>query len=172
MYVLKQAAILAYKELKEHLSLHGYAPIPNSNGLWKHKTCPTMFALCVNDFGVNYYNKEDANHLIGHYNKGYVDVSMPGYVLKALEKFQHEKPKFPQFAPHKWNQPAYGQKVQYATAPNASDHLNLKGQCLIQSIVGAFLYYIRAIDPTILVALNELGTQQSAPTVKMKKGAE
>eukprot|EP00957_Ditylum_brightwellii_P161569 12301517-Ditylum_brightwellii.AAC.1 len=97
---------------------------------------------------------------------------MPGYVLKALAKFQHDKPKFPQFAPHKWNQPAYSQKVQYATAPDASECLNLKGQRLIQSIVGTFLYYARVIDPTILVALNELSTQQAAPMVKTKKGAE
>eukprot|EP00957_Ditylum_brightwellii_P129471 9876008-Ditylum_brightwellii.AAC.1 len=114
--------------------LHGCAPISSSNGLWKHKTHPTMFALCVDNFGVKYYNKEDANHLVSvlqqyyqisinwegkkycgltfnwHYNKGYADVSMPGYVLKALGKFQHDKPKFLQFAPHKWNQPAYGQK--------------------------------------------------------------
>eukprot|EP00957_Ditylum_brightwellii_P109409 8345200-Ditylum_brightwellii.AAC.1 len=89
---------------------------------------------------------------------------MPGYVMKAFEKFQHKKPRIPQFALHRWNQPAYGQKVQYAATPDASNKLDKKGQRLIQSIVGTFLYYARAVGQTILVALNDLGTQQSALT--------
>eukprot|EP00957_Ditylum_brightwellii_P124117 9461674-Ditylum_brightwellii.AAC.1 len=193
---LKQAAILAYKQLRERLQQHSYSPIPNSNGLWKHCIRRTIFALCVDNFGIKYFKTEDANHLISvlhefydisinwkdknycgltfdwNYALGFVDVSMPGYVMKALEKFRHAKPKFPQFAPHCWNQPAYGQKVQYAATSDASDKLDKKGHRLIQSIIGTFLYYARAVDPTILVALNDLGTQQSAPTVKTKKGAE
>eukprot|EP00957_Ditylum_brightwellii_P111430 8498903-Ditylum_brightwellii.AAC.1 len=38
MYGLKQAAILAYKQLKECLMQHGYSPIKILNGLWRHKT--------------------------------------------------------------------------------------------------------------------------------------
>ena len=34
----------------------------------------------------------------------------------------------------------------------------------VQQISGTFLYYGLAIDPTILPALNEIATQQSAPT--------
>ena len=37
---------------------------------------------------------------------------------------------------------------------------------MVQSIVGAFLYYGRAIDPSISPALNEISTQQSKPTKK------
>eukprot|EP00957_Ditylum_brightwellii_P181239 13805698-Ditylum_brightwellii.AAC.1 len=75
-----------------------------------------MFALCVDNFGVKYYNKADTGHLIQvlqkdykiptdldgknycslttkwHYAAGYVDVSMPGYVPKALNKYQHPPP--------------------------------------------------------------------------------
>eukprot|EP00957_Ditylum_brightwellii_P141397 10773390-Ditylum_brightwellii.AAC.1 len=40
----------------------------------------------------------------------------------------------------------------------------MKGQCLIQSIMGTFLYYARAIDDVALPALNNIGTQQSKPT--------
>jgi hypothetical protein len=28
-----------------------------------HKSCPIQFALCVDDFGVKYVNKEDVEHL-------------------------------------------------------------------------------------------------------------
>ena len=42
--------------------------------------------------------------------------------------------------------------------------LNKKDTTLVQSKVGTFLYYGRAVDPTILVALNQIGTEQSKPT--------
>ena len=106
MYGLKQAAILAYKKLKSILEKEGYIHIESTTGLWKHKNRKTIFALCVDDFGVKYFNKEDLAHLIAtlqkhyiitidktgkkycgltfdwHYEDGYVDVSMPEYVNK------------------------------------------------------------------------------------------
>ena len=54
MYGLKQAAILAYHQLKTHLEPNGYFPIPNIVGIWKHKTRPIQFCLCVDDFGITY----------------------------------------------------------------------------------------------------------------------
>ena len=53
MYGLMQAAILAYKLIKERLHPAGYYPIKESNRLWQHKTRKRIFALCVDDFGVN-----------------------------------------------------------------------------------------------------------------------
>ena len=94
---------------------------------------------------------------------------MPGYVVQALKKFQHTKPTRVQHAPHKWNQPTYGKCVQYATSPDTTKLLDKKGTRLVQSIVGTFLYYARAIETPILVALNEIGTQQSAPTEKTRQ---
>ena len=64
MYGLKQAALLAYNFLKHNLIPHGYAPIPHASGLWKHTTCHIIFCLCIDDFGIKYYNKDDAIHLI------------------------------------------------------------------------------------------------------------
>ena len=59
MYGLKQAAVLAYKNLSKLLIKAGYFPIINSQGMWKHVTKPTTFCLCVDDFGVKYCNKND-----------------------------------------------------------------------------------------------------------------
>ena len=42
----------------------------------------------------------------------------------------------------------------------------------IQSVTGSHLYYGRALDHTILSALNELGTQQFQPTQKIKENAQ
>ena len=195
MYGLKQAAILAYKQLRQRLEPAGYFPIKESNGLWAHRTRRTIFALCVDDFGIKYFSKDDADHLVStlknhyditidwegrnycgltldwNYDKGYVDVSMPGYVHQALNKFQHTKPTRVQHSPHRWNAPVFGRKIQYTKEADKSPPLNKKGTRLVQSIVGKFLYYARALENPILVALNEIGTQQAAPTENTMKEA-
>ena len=86
---------------------------------------------------------------------------MPGYVLKALKKYQHPAPKKPQHAPHKWNAPIYGQKIQMADKPDNSKFLNQKDTRKIQSIAGTFLYYGRAVENPVLVPWNDIRTQQS-----------
>ena len=145
MYGLKQSAILAYKQLVSRLGTYGYEPIKTTNGLWEHKTRPTLFVLCVDDFGVKYNSLNNLNHLIKalkqhyeitvdmsgkhfcglclewNYPCGYVDISMPNYVNKKFKKSNHQKPTRPQYAPHKWLKPAYGRKLQYAPPLDTSD---------------------------------------------------
>ena len=53
--------------------------------------------------------------------------------------------------------------MQYAKQPDQTPVLNDKQKKFIQSIVGSLLYYARAVDPTMLVALNELSSQQANP---------
>ena len=108
LYGLKQEALNAYNYLSKLLTNGGYEPIPNTLGMWKHSTRPTIFNLCVDDFGIKYYNQEDLQHLkstveqryiakmdyegqhfLGltldwNYQQGYVDISMPGYIEKFL----------------------------------------------------------------------------------------
>jgi len=62
MYGLKEAAILAYNKLLQHLTPRGYYPIPGTSGLWRHKTRKTIFCLCVDDFGIKYFSKDDNQH--------------------------------------------------------------------------------------------------------------
>ena len=71
MYGLKKAAILAYKQLVHNLGKHGYFPIPLTTGLWKPKSRDTVFALCVNDFGIKYTTKDNINHLIAALKQSY-----------------------------------------------------------------------------------------------------
>ena len=187
MYGLKEASILAYDQLKAHLAPYGYSPVRFTPGLWRHSTRRTTFMLAVDDFGIKYFDKADADHLFAaletkyvitkdwtgssylgltlawNYEAGYVDVSMPGYVSKALAKFQHTPPKVPQHAPHLWQKPTYGQKVQLATT-DETPLLGAKGTQCVQAISGTFLYYGRAVDSTILVALNKISNQQAKPT--------
>ena len=64
MYGLKQAVVLAHENLKKNLAQYGYTPINQTDSFWQHKTRPTKFCLCINDFGVKYFDKGDINHLI------------------------------------------------------------------------------------------------------------
>jgi hypothetical protein len=63
MYGLKEASLLAYNQLKEHLAPYGYAPVRFTPGLWKHNERRTTFTLAVDDFGIKYFHKADADHL-------------------------------------------------------------------------------------------------------------
>ena len=71
MYGLKQAAILAYKLLVKRLERHGYYAISLTNGLFAHRSLPTKFALCVDDFGIKYNSDQDLQHLITTLKKYY-----------------------------------------------------------------------------------------------------
>jgi hypothetical protein len=70
-----------------------------------------------------------------------------------------------QHAPHEWIQPAYGsRKPKSPTVASSAKPLDKAGTTRIQSINDTFMYYGRGIDPCILVALNEITTEQAAPT--------
>jgi hypothetical protein len=90
---------------------------------------------------------------------------MPGYVECALTKFGHPAPTRPQHAPHKWIEPVYGSKQQQTpTKETSAPLLDPKGTLRVQSINGTFMYYRRAVDPCILVALNEIALEQAKAT--------
>jgi len=115
IYGLPQAGSLVNKLLKERLEPHWYREVLYTPGLWKHKTRPVQFSLVVDDFGVKYVRRENAEHLIQSlqhyklavdkkgalyygikldwgYKKRTLDISMPGYVKKILQCFQHDVP--------------------------------------------------------------------------------
>ena len=58
MYGLKQAAILAYDNLKKNLTKHDYTPIIGTVGMWRHATQCTKFCVCVDNFSIKYYDKK------------------------------------------------------------------------------------------------------------------
>ena len=43
---------------------HGYYPVRFKTGLWEYKTRKRKFCFCVDDLGVKYFTKDDANHLL------------------------------------------------------------------------------------------------------------
>ena len=76
MYGLKQAAVLAYNQLANHLKDNNYKQIIGSMGMWKHGTKNITFCLCVDNFGVKYHNKEDATDFLN--TLGNISRIVPG----------------------------------------------------------------------------------------------
>ena len=69
---------------------------------------------------------------------------------------------------HPWVQKVYGKQQQLVDNPPQLPQLSKLETTLIQQKVGTFLYYARALDDTILTALNSIGTMQSKPTQATK----
>ena len=155
-------------------------------------TCNIQFTLVVNNFGVKYIGKENADHLISciteHYkisedwqggrylgltmdwdynkvhSKRKVHILMPGYKDAALLRFDHKQPNRPQNQPHPYVPPNYGAKQQYAAAGDMSPLLNEADKKNIQQVTGAFQYCTQAVDSPMLVLLSALASEQSKPT--------
>jgi hypothetical protein len=188
MYGLPQAGIIANQRLEKHLAKYGYKPTYLTPGLWRHESQTITFSLVVDDFGVKYVGDQHTRHLIKALedlytvssnwtgslycgltlNWGYtnctVDLSMPNYVATALHKFQHPPPSRRQHAPHHWTWPVYGARVQYAPEPDDKALLPAADIKRVQQVVGTLLYYARAVDSTMLVALNAISASQSKAT--------
>jgi hypothetical protein len=188
MYGLPQAGILVNELLHRNLAKDGYRPTTHTHGLCTHDTRLISFSLVVDDFGVKYIVWEHAEHLMTCIRKHYnissdwngtaycgltldwdyknrtVDLSMPGYIKAALHKYQHPAPARPEHAPHTWNPPVYGAKTQFVNETTPSPALSDKKVNKLQQLTGTLLYYARAVDPTLIMPINVLASEQSNAT--------
>jgi hypothetical protein len=151
MFGLKQAGIISNLELIKRLAVDAYVPCKHTPGLFKHKERNLYFCLIVDDFFVDYHYKSDADHLITSLQKHYkctvdweaaiyagihlkwdyakrtCDISMPGYIDKALQRFEHPVPTRRQDSPHPWDAPVYGQRTQMVKDPDITPPLPPSG---------------------------------------------
>jgi hypothetical protein len=151
MYGLPQASILAYGQLVRNLQSSGYSSCNHTAGLWRHHTRPITFCLVVDNFAVKYVDEADANHLLQalescymvttdwdaniyctlslawYYTTRTVDISMPGYVEKALQRFCHIPATQIQNSPHAWIPPHYGAHQKMTPPPDVSNKLDRAG---------------------------------------------
>ena len=88
-----------------------------------------------------------------------------------LVKVKHPKPTQPQHSPYKAPPKKYGAAAQEPLEPDMSENLNAKGIRRIQQIVGAALYYGRAVDNSILPALSALAGKQTKATKTTRDGS-
>ena len=61
----------------------------------------------------------------------------------------------------------YGAKIQYARPADNSEPATKDEEKFIRQVIGTLLYYTRAVDSTLLVALSALASAQSRPTKHM-----
>ena len=156
---------------------------------------PKKICLCVEDFGIKYYNKLNAQHLLDticqtykyttdwegkkycglalnwQYSDGYLDISMPDYVKKMHLKLQHQPQVTPKYSPHAHVPINYATKhtLQYASAPDSALFLTPTGTKYIQFFTASHLYYGRAIDHKHLSVLNDISSEQVQPTKNTKQ---
>jgi hypothetical protein len=85
--------------------------------------------------------------------------SMPGYIDKALKKYQQCTPTAPRDAPYATAPIQYGAKVQCVQIDTTSP-LSPAELKKVQDIVGILLYNARTVNPTLLAALSSIAAQE------------
>ena len=90
-----------------------------------------------------------------------VDLSMPGYTIKALTNYQHDIPTRPKHHPYKSTPIKYGDKVQHIVEPDTSAPLTKDEIKHFQDIIGTLLYCGQAVNPTIVTALSAISSFQA-----------
>ena len=185
---LPQAGILANKLLRKCLAPHGYYECKQTPGLWKHNSRPISFTLVVDDFRVKYTNKKDIDHLIDSlktdneltedwdgdlycgiklkwdYDARTLDISMPGYIIKQLQKYKHASPTRPQHCPYTPEPKQYGSDAQRPLPKDTSPPLLKEDIKHVQRVIGSILYYARAVNLRVLMALSTITSEQAKGT--------
>jgi hypothetical protein len=189
MHGLTQAGRLANARLIKFLAPHGHAPVPITPGLWTHSTQPLAFTLVVDNFGMKHIDKAEADHLLETSRllcKASVDwdakqrcglnlvfdwcinrtcdISVPGHIERALQRFQHPTPQRPQHAPHAWVKPHHSAKTQCAPPDDASPPLDAADTKRVQEVLGTLLFHACAIDSMMLPAVGSIASQQAKGT--------
>ena len=188
IYGLPQAGFLAKTKLIALLARNGYHMTPNTECLFRHDTLDIAFALVVDDFAIKYSDRNAAEHLLATIRQEYrvepdwagslflgmsisfdqpsrsVSLSMPGYVAAALKRFDVTLNTRPTHSPLKYYPINYGSSKAQEVTEDTTPPLNSHDTKYIQQVIGVFLYYARAVDPTMLAPLNKLASRQALPT--------
>ena len=187
MYGLPQAGSISQEHLVHHLATHGYHQCPNVPCLFNHVDNGVQFCLTVDDFGIKYRGHTGPEHLIATLRLKYditidwtgkkylgidiafapdnssVSLSMPGYIDKVLRRFQTSPlPSVP--SPMLYVPPAYGKSSGQQVSPEILTPLSPDEITRCQEIIGSLLYYARAVDSTMLTAVNAIASELARPT--------
>ena len=164
----------------------GYYKAHSNPGLWQQKWRPCLIA---NNFGIEYVGIENFNHLLRLLKKYHqiqtnmagnkiaginvqwdflgrrVCIDMQTYIVNLLLTLNWPKPRKPQLSPFIATHFAYGKKTQLTPDEDRSALLSPERLLCVQKIVGSLLYYTRAMDNKLLVAINAIASRQSKATV-------
>ena len=81
--------------------------------------------------------------------------------MKQHTQYAHPAPDKPQHCPFLPNPITYGKDTQAPMPTNDSPLLDNASKKCIQQVIGSFLYYARAINPTILMAMDNFPGRDS-----------
>ena len=162
----------------------------NTPCLFRHTSNSVAFTLVVDDFGIKYTHDADADHLMAALRELYIMtedrgakqkyvgitiehdrrnnimyLTMPGYVKKAIIRFGKAKRSGAK-SPLIYTPPPRGPEQQMVPdVPRAAlQYVDAKTKTFIQEVTGVFLFYSRAVDPTMLTAVNRISSEQAKPT--------
>jgi hypothetical protein len=91
---------------------------------------------------------------------------MPKYATKQLLKFEHDSSHPKQDSPHRPPEIKYDKDSQQLPSEYTGTKLEDERVSRIVHIFGVLLYYGRAVNLSILVALSTITAQQNNPTEK------
>ena len=189
IYGLKQAGKLANDLLTERLAAHGYYQCATTAGLWRHRWRQILFVLIVDDFGIEYVDTVDAEHLLTALRNHYTitadwsgtkfsgmdlmwdytartcRATMNGYITEVRARYGHPTPTKPVHSPHLHRDIIYGAKEQYATTDiDTTPPLDTAGIKWCQGVIGSLLFYARAVDNKLLMTISAIGASQASAT--------
>ncbi len=175
---------------------HGYYECANMPGLWKHKTRHILFALVADNVGVEYVGKEHVNTLIWcikpkyeltedwtgnlycriklnwDYDSQTVDLLMPSYIKKDLQKYKHRMPPKLQHCPYAPAPKQYGSKAQAPLPVDISLKLSPNKNMEIQCVIRSILYCTCAVNIAVLMTLSSIAIKQSKGTANTMEKAK
>ena len=94
---------------------------------------------------------------------------MVDYITDVRARFGHPDPIKPEHSPHTHREIIYGAKEQYAHNDiDTSPPLDAAGIKWCQGVIGALLYYARAVDNKLLMTLSTIAAVQSASICNRK----
>ncbi|KAL7480641.1 hypothetical protein ACHAW6_006314, partial [Cyclotella cf. meneghiniana] len=191
IYDLPQAGILTNKILTKRLAKARYYQCQYTPGLWQHVWHPITFCLVVDDFGIKMVGLKHAKHLQTELEKYYkcsmdwkgelfcgvqlnwdyknckVCLFMPNYACNALIKFGHKQPSTPQHSPYQAAPIQCGSKQQHPPTELSPNQIKF-----IQQVVVTFLFFGRAVDPTLAADLSSIASQQNNDTEATMKATK
>ena len=94
---------------------------------------------------------------------------MPGYIKKKLKQYDHAFPNRAQTCPYLPEPKLNGARAQAPLPDDNSKPLDKKGIQKIQQIADSILYYARAVDMTVIMALSSIASEQMTATEKTQK---
>jgi len=191
MYGMKEAARLSYELLKSRLKKYEFNSTERNPCLFRHKNRSIGFILTVDDFLIKWKKKEDLDYLINSLENHYtmkvdingrhyigltiahdkitntITISLPGYIDNIMKKFNVQSVK-------QCDNPVSSMEQMHNTTQQYDHHdkslpATLEEKQFIQQVVGAVLYYSRAVGYSVITAICKVAREQSAPTKETVK---